>query len=76
MDVVVVEWNTGTRTAAYTGFNKRQKYCWYVTVRGTQHGAATSRVILERERERERGGGGEGEKNKGRKVINYLYLDC
>ena len=83
LDVVVVEWNTGTGTAAYTGFDERQKYCWYVTVRGTQEGAATSSVILEREREKEREGGlgergrkGEGEKQERTKVISKVYLDC
>ena len=55
LDVVVVEWNTGTGRAAYTGFDECQKH-WYVAVRSIQDGTSATNIILERERERERGG--------------------
>ena len=61
LDVVVVEWNTRTRTAANTSFDECQEYR-YVAVRGIQNGAATTNVILERERVSER----EREKREGR----------
>ena len=63
LDVVVVEWNTGTRRAAHTGFDECQKH-WYVAARGIEDGATASNIILERERERERKRGGVGERGR------------
>ena len=49
LDVVIVEWNTGTGTAAHTGFDERQEN---IIVRTAQ--TVSTHVILQRERERER----------------------
>ena len=52
LNVVVVEWNTGTGTAAHTSLDERQEY---ITARTSQDGIIGTNVILEwRERERER----------------------